>query len=215
VLRDYPYLDREDGLAAFAANESTNATRRSARKVGGPPPHRLSCVAKKKHGEGRPKQPQRRHPTSQPTRPRRGGSAEDQQLFQSLRRALRSDEPLDLLALVSGLLEVTDPRSRDPFARDERRTGLAEVVESFVGTSYAETTAVVVRHRLRDGRPTALEPGDRGDAAGRLVPTQGHRGAGLSDEAAGPRACLRPLLPRPEGHPGSADRGDPRCGRRL
>ena len=47
--------------------------------------------------------------------------AEDQQLFQSLRRALRSDEPLDLLAIVSGFLEVTDPRSRDPFARDEQR----------------------------------------------------------------------------------------------
>jgi hypothetical protein len=104
-------------------------------------------VAKKKHGEGRAKQPQRRHPTSQPTRPRRGGSAEDQQLFQSLRRALRSDEPLDLLALVSGLLEVTDPRSRDPFARDERRTGLAELVESLVGTSYAETTAALMAMR--------------------------------------------------------------------
>jgi len=68
-------------------------------------------------------------------------------LFQSLRRALRSDEPLDLLALVSGLLEVTDPRSRDPFARDERRTGLAELVESFVGTSYAETTAALMAMR--------------------------------------------------------------------
>ena len=68
-------------------------------------------------------------------------------MFQSLRRALRSDEPLDLLALVSGLLEVTDPRSRDPFARDERRTGLAELVESFVGTSYAETTAALMAMR--------------------------------------------------------------------
>jgi len=68
-------------------------------------------------------------------------------LFQSLRRALRSDEPLDLLALVSGLLEVTDPRSRDPFVRDERRTGLAELVESFVGTSYAETTAALIAMR--------------------------------------------------------------------
>jgi hypothetical protein len=68
-------------------------------------------------------------------------------LFQSLRRALRSDEPLDLLAVVSGLLEVTDPRSRDPFAREERQTGLAELVESFVGTSYAETTAALMAMR--------------------------------------------------------------------
>ncbi len=72
---------------------------------------------------------------------------EDQQAFQNLRGALRSDQPLDLLALVSGLLEVTDERSRDPFARDERRTGLAELTESFVGTSYAETTAALMAMR--------------------------------------------------------------------
>lgn len=60
-----------------------------------------------------------------------------------MRRALRSAEPLDLLAVVSGLLEVTDPRSRDPFAREEPRATLGDLVESFVGTSYAETTAAL------------------------------------------------------------------------
>lgn len=98
-------------------------------------------MPKKKHGRGRGRQPQRRHPSSQPAR--RPHGAQDQQLFQSLRAALRSGEPLDLLALVSGFLEVTDPRSRDPFAPDEQRAGLADLVESFVGTPYAETTAAL------------------------------------------------------------------------
>ncbi len=98
-------------------------------------------MPKKKHGRGRGRQPERRHPTSQPVRQPHG--AQEQQLFQSLRAALRSGEPLDLLAIVSGFLEVTDPRSRDPFAPEGQRTSLAELVESFVGTPYAETTAAL------------------------------------------------------------------------
>ena len=73
---------------------------------------------------------------------RTGQGAEQQELFQSLRRALRSEEPLELLAVVSGLLEVTDPRSRDPFS-PEQRPGIENLVESFVGTPYAETTAAL------------------------------------------------------------------------
>lgn len=99
-------------------------------------------MAKKKHGRGGGRQQQRRH---NPVLPAHG--AQDQQLFQGLRSALRSGEPLDLLAVVSGFLEVTDPRSRDPFARDEQRTSLAELVESFVGTPYAETTAALTATR--------------------------------------------------------------------
>ncbi len=45
--------------------------------------------------------------------------------------------------MVSGLLEVTDPRNRDPFAVKEQRPGLGDLVESFVGTPYAETTAAL------------------------------------------------------------------------
>lgn len=102
-------------------------------------------MPKKKHGRGRGRQPQRRPRTSQPARGPHG--AQEQQLFQSLRAALRSGEPLDLLAIVSGLLEVTDPRSRDPFAPDEQRASRAELVESFVGTPYAETTAALTAIR--------------------------------------------------------------------
>ena len=76
-----------------------------------------------------------------PSRP--GHRAEDQQLLQTLRTALRSGEPLEFVAVVSGFLEVTDPRSRDPFARDEQGAGLDDLVESFVGTPYAETTAAL------------------------------------------------------------------------
>lgn len=102
-------------------------------------------MPKKNHGRGRGRQPQRRHRTSQPAREPHG--AQEQKLIQSLRAALRSGEPLDLLAIVSGFLEVTDPRSRDTFAPDEQRTSLADLVESFVGTSYAETTAALTAIR--------------------------------------------------------------------
>lgn len=51
---------------------------------------------------------------------------------------------MDLLVVVSRLLEVTDLRSRDPFARDEQRATLGNLVESFAGTSYAETTAALM-----------------------------------------------------------------------
>ena len=39
-----------------------------------------------------------------------GHGGEDQELFQTLRTALRSGEPLEFLAVISGFLEVTDPR---------------------------------------------------------------------------------------------------------
>jgi hypothetical protein len=66
---------------------------------------------------------------------------------------LRSGEPLELLAVVSGFLEVTDPRNRDPFSQDEGRPGLDDLVESFIGTPYAETTAALtaIRALVADG----------------------------------------------------------------
>lgn len=114
-------------------------------------------MAKKKaHGKARP--PQRRHLQAVPTNPAHAERAEDQGLIQSLRTALRSGEPLDLLAAVSGLLEVTDPRSWNPFDADEQHAGLAELVESFVGTSYAETTAALTAMKalVPDEAMTAL-----------------------------------------------------------
>ena len=113
-------------------NHAVSATALAERRIGSTAWRRRSTVGA---GEG--------SSSDDTTQCGRRTVLEDQQLFQSLRQALRSGEPLDLLAVVSGLLEVTDPRSRDPFARDEQRTSLADLVESFVGTPYAETTAAL------------------------------------------------------------------------
>ncbi|GCA99161.1 hypothetical protein [Mycolicibacterium sp. NCC-Tsukiji] len=77
---------------------------------------------------------------------------EDQPLFQALRTALRSDQPLALLELVSGLVTATDPRARNPWARDDDGPRLDELVESLIGTSFAQTTAAltVVRELVPD-----------------------------------------------------------------
>lgn len=61
-----------------------------------------------------------------------------------MRGALRSDHPIDLLAVVSGFLEATDPRNRDPFGREQGHTTLDELLESFIGTPFAETTAALM-----------------------------------------------------------------------
>lgn len=62
---------------------------------------------------------------------------------------MRSAEPLDLLALVSGLLEITDPRRADPFAAEDAEPGpnLRDLVDSFVETPVPETTAVLAAIR--------------------------------------------------------------------
>lgn len=66
---------------------------------------------------------------------------------------MRSEDPLDLLAIVSGLLEATDPRRLDPFARAGDDTenaptpSIGDLVESLIGTAYAETTAALTALR--------------------------------------------------------------------
>ncbi|MDR7361049.1 hypothetical protein J2S63_000602 [Marmoricola bigeumensis] len=44
---------------------------------------------------------------------------------------------------MSGMLETTGPRARDPFHPEPQGIVLTDLVESFVGTPYAETTAVL------------------------------------------------------------------------
>jgi hypothetical protein len=72
----------------------------------------------------------------------------DQVLIQELRRALRSGEPLEFLSLVSGLLEATDRRNRVPLGSHVERPTREDLVESFIGTSYAETTAALTAIRV-------------------------------------------------------------------
>lgn len=102
----------------------------------------------KKHGRGRDRRPRRPHVVKRGSPTPGGAGADSQELFQRLRHALRSDEPLSLLALASGILEAADERNANPFAPDERRVSLAELVESFIGTPYAETTAALTALRV-------------------------------------------------------------------
>jgi hypothetical protein len=56
---------------------------------------------------------------------------------------------MDLLAIASSLVEVMLHHRSDPFAEsDDERTSLAELVDSFIEHSYAETTAVLTAIRL-------------------------------------------------------------------
>lgn len=110
-------------------------------------------MSRKKQGKAsKPQQRQRtRHLRSVPSGQSstdeisaRPGSPESQELFQTLRRALRSDQPLDLLATVSSLVNATDHRMRDPFApQGTLGTTLEQLVDSLVGVDYAETTAAL------------------------------------------------------------------------
>jgi hypothetical protein len=104
-------------------------------------------VTKKKHGAARGRQPQRRQLRSVP--PERQHHEDPQQLalLQSLRSGLRSGEPLELLTVVGGLLELTDPRNRDPLREDGQQVSREQLVESFVQTSFAETTAALAAIR--------------------------------------------------------------------
>lgn len=105
-------------------------------------------MAKRGMGKRGGKRPPQRRPrrTASPREPR---GAEQQDLFDNLRTALRSEDPIDLLALTSSLLQVTDPRNRDPLAPAgaPQPPALDELVASFTGVSYAETTAVLTAMR--------------------------------------------------------------------
>ena len=92
-----------------------------------------------------PRKRRNRKPQRRPvhTRPERGDPYEEQGLIQDLRRAMRSEEPIDLLSLASGLLEATDTRNRNPFSQGDTTTR-EELLESFIGAPFAETTAVLM-----------------------------------------------------------------------
>jgi len=73
------------------------------------------------------------------------GEPQDLELFQAIRAAVRDDEPLALLGLVSSLMEAARPG-------ESSTVTLTELIESFIGTPFAETTAVlsVMRHLVTD-----------------------------------------------------------------
>lgn len=104
----------------------------------------LASMSRKKPGKD--KKPQQRGPTrglhAVPT-PQPDDSPLGQPLFQQLREALRADHPLDLLGTVSALVSATDHRTQNPFADAEQVPTLEDLVDSFVGVDYAETTAAL------------------------------------------------------------------------
>ena len=63
-----------------------------------------------------------------------------------MRRLLASHEPLDLIAHVSGMMDLLDPRRRDPFERSQDAVELptlANLVRSFVDIEAVETSALL------------------------------------------------------------------------
>lgn len=97
---------------------------------------------------GRRRPPQERKPRLHiAPPPREDDSGRDQELIKGLRRTLRGSEPLGFLAIVSGMLEVTDPRRRNPFAPEQDQFSQDDLVESFVETPYAEATAALTAIR--------------------------------------------------------------------
>jgi hypothetical protein len=92
------------------------------------------------------------------------------ELIVELRRALRADGPLALMAQVSGIMAALDPRGRGPLQQDPQAgPTLADVAETFAAVDIAETTAAmtviaeltadeVLSARLRDGLLERRQP---------------------------------------------------------
>jgi hypothetical protein len=61
----------------------------------------------------------------------------------SLRGALRDPDPIALLMAVSGMLDITDVRRSPAFGQQIDASARRDLIDSFIGTDYAETTAVL------------------------------------------------------------------------
>lgn len=65
--------------------------------------------------------------------------------MQLLRRTLHANHPIEFLAMVSSLVEAVQPEREFPRAGSETpRPTLAELVESFEGVDFAQTTAALI-----------------------------------------------------------------------
>jgi len=89
----------------------------------------------------------RQHKQRPQVRPARTHQAGPGDLLADVRQRLAGGEPVDLLAHVSTLLAVVDPRGEDPFER-EREGGPERVIlptlrESFAEVALPETTALL------------------------------------------------------------------------
>ena len=114
----------------------------------------------------------KRKKTDHPRRPRierrEVDRAEDMPLMRELKRALYADHPLDLLALVSSVMEVATA-APGPFEETPQGPALADLVESFLGTDLAPSTAALhVIAALTDDEELAVRI--RAVLAGRTQP---------------------------------------------
>ncbi|HEY5980438.1 MAG TPA: hypothetical protein VIT41_12470 [Microlunatus sp.] len=81
--------------------------------------------------------------------------AGDLALIETLHQGLRTGQPLDFLAMTSGLVAALDPRTADQFGgieHDDRpehgdRPELGDLVDSFIGSPRRETTAALTVFR--------------------------------------------------------------------
>ena len=98
-------------------------------------------MAKKKRSKSSPR---RTHLRSMPTlsEGQETDPAYDDPFLQELRRALRAKHPLDFLALVSSVVCATHP-AYHPRGEEGVTTPFDDLVDSFVGTDIAETTAAL------------------------------------------------------------------------
>ncbi len=60
-----------------------------------------------------------------------------------VREAMRADTPIALLGLVSTMVELSDPRGRNPLDNAAPNVSRSDLVESLVDVSFAETTALL------------------------------------------------------------------------
>lgn len=129
----------------------------------------------KKKRRRKPDRSERRRsqPRTSPHRMAPQPAEEEPDLLGEVRRRLQEDGPLPLLAYVSTLVDATDPRNADPFARAQHASlegpDREQLVESFVGIDRPETTAVLaalaelvddgaLRQRLREARSRRAHP---------------------------------------------------------
>ncbi len=98
-------------------------------------------MAKKKRSKSSPR---RTHLRSMPTTSegQETDPGYDQPFLQELRRALRTKHPIDFMALVSSVVCASHP-AYHPHGREGVTAPFDELVDSFVGTDIAETTAAL------------------------------------------------------------------------
>lgn len=65
------------------------------------------------------------------------------ELLVTLRQALRNPDPTSLLMTVSGMIDVTDARRTPALGERVEASAWRDLIDSFIGTDYAETTAVL------------------------------------------------------------------------